>query len=79
MGSGKEEVASQVETSSPELGLLVFSSPKSGSLDSGASNRIEYSDRCPPMTPSVSSELEGEAGLAGWIGAFGHGSVVFLF
>ena len=60
-------------------GLLVFSSPKSGSLDSGMSNRTVSADRCSSVTQSVSSDSGSEAGLVGWSGASGPGSVIFLF
>ena len=54
---------------------------KPGSLDGSGSNMEVSSGRCSPVTLSVSSEfgIGGEAGLAGWIGASGLESAIFLF
>jgi len=61
------------------LSFSVFSSPMPGSSDGGVNKGAMPSGRCSPVTSSTSSEFGGEAGLKGWIGASGCGSVVFLF
>jgi len=48
-------------------------------LNSSTRKRMVSSGRCLPKTLSVSSEFEGKAGLAGWIGASGPRSAILFF
>ena len=59
--------------------LSVFSTPMPRPVDGDVNKEVMFSSRCSHVTPSVSTEFGGKAGLAGWTGLFGFGSAVYLF
>ena len=49
-----------------------------GPSDGGVNKEMMSFIRCSPVTPSVSSEFESEAGLTGWIGVSRFGYAVLF-